>query len=59
MSVYRKYFDKTKCMSVLIKNKKLLEKYNEVWKKVGSITKKEFYRNPVDSEKHKNLNKII
>ena len=28
MSAYRKDFDKTKCMFRLIKDKKLLEKYN-------------------------------
>ena len=30
MSAYRKGFDKTKCMSFLIKDEKLLEKYNEI-----------------------------
>ena len=38
MSTYRRDFDKTKCMSFLIKDEKLL--YNEIWKKVSSITKK-------------------
>ena len=33
MSAYRKDFDKTKCMSFLIRDEKLLEKYNESWKK--------------------------
>ena len=33
MSTYRRDFDKTKCMSFLIKNEKLLEKYYEIWKK--------------------------
>ena len=28
MNAYRKDFDKTKCMFCLIKDKKLLEKYN-------------------------------
>ena len=40
MSVYRRDFDKTKCMSFFIKDKKLLEKYNEIWKKVSKIIKK-------------------
>ena len=36
MSVYRRDFHKTKCMSFLIKDEKLLEKYNEIWKKVSN-----------------------
>ena len=52
MSTYRRDFDKTKCMSFLIKDEKLLEKYNEIWKKVSSITKKEFDSNPVYNEKY-------
>ena len=50
MSVYRRDFEKTKCMSFLIKEEKLLEKYNEIWKKVN-IIKKEFNSNPVFNEK--------
>ena len=46
-SAYRRDFDKTKCMSFFIKDEKLLEKYNEIWKKVSNIIKKEFDRNPV------------
>ena len=40
MCAYRRDFDKTKCMSFLIKDKKLLEKYNDIWKKVSNIIKK-------------------
>ena len=40
MSAYRRHFDKTKCMSFLIKDEKLLQKYNDIWKKVSNITKK-------------------
>ena len=40
MSAYRKDFDKAKCMSFLIKNENLLEKYNSIWKKVSNIIKK-------------------
>ena len=32
MSTYRGDFDKTKCMYFFIKDKKLLEKYTEIWK---------------------------
>ena len=52
MSANRRDFDKTKCMSFLIKDKKLLEKYNEIWKKVGNIIKREFDSKPVYNEKH-------
>ena len=47
ISAYRRNFDKTKCVSFLIKDEQLLEKYNEIWKKVSSITKKEFDGNSV------------
>ena len=40
MSTYRKDFDKTKCMSFLIKDENLLEKYNEIWKKSTILSKK-------------------
>ena len=37
MSAYRIDFDKLKCMSFLIKDEKLLEKYSEIWEKVNNI----------------------
>ena len=40
MSAYKKDFDKTKCMSFLIKDENLLEKYNEIWKKSTILSKK-------------------
>ena len=43
MGAYRRNFDKRKCMWFLMKDEKLLKKYNEIRKKVGSIIKKEFY----------------
>ena len=49
---YRRDFDKTKCMSFMIKDEKLLEKYNEIWKKVSKIIKKEFDNNLVYNEKY-------
>ena len=30
------YFDGTECMSVLMKDKEFLEKYNEIWEKVSN-----------------------
>ena len=41
-SAYRRDFDKTKCITFLIKDEKLLEKYNEIWKNVSNVIKKEF-----------------
>ena len=52
MSAYRKDFDKAKCMSFLIKNENLLEKYNSIWKKVSNIIKKEFDSKPVYNKKY-------
>ena len=51
MSSYRSDFDKTKCVPFLIKDEKLLEKYNKIWKKVSNIIKKEFDSNSVYNEK--------
>ena len=39
-------------MSLLIKDKELLEKYNEIWEKVSSSIKKEFESNPLYNEKY-------
>ena len=53
MSAYRRdYFDETKCMSFLIKNDELLEKYNEIWEKVSNSIKKGLYSEPVYNEKY-------
>ena len=56
MSIYRRDFDKTKCVSLLIKNEKLLEKYSEIWKKVSNIIKKEFDSKPVYNDKYLKTN---
>ena len=42
MSEYVRDFDGSKSTSFLIKNVKLLEKYNEIWCKVNKIIKKGF-----------------
>ena len=41
MSAYRRYFDKTRYMSFLIKDYELLENYNEIWDKVSNTIKKD------------------
>ena len=59
-----KDFKETKYMSFLIKDHKLLEKYNEIWEKVEIIIKKEFGSEPLYNEKYlkakiKSFNGII
>ena len=49
MTAYRKDFDESKYISLLIKDNELLEKYNEIWDKVSYGTGKEFDSNPVDN----------
>ena len=39
-------------MSFSIKDEKVLEKYNEIWKKVNNIIKIEFGSKPVYNEKY-------
>ena len=43
MSAYKKDFDETKYISILIKDHELLEKYNEIWAKVKDILKKRIW----------------
>ena len=52
MSAYRREFDKTKWMSFLTKDGKLLEKYNKIWKNVSNIIEKEFDSKSVYNEKY-------
>ena len=52
MSAYRKDFNEAKSLPFLIKEDKLLEKYNEIWEKVQNIIKKEFVSEPVYNEKY-------
>ena len=52
MSAYRRDFDVTKYIFLLIKDDKLLEKYNEIQEKVSMIIKKEFNCETADDEKY-------
>ena len=52
LGAYRRDFDKTEIMSFLIKDEKLLEKYNEFCKKVSNIIKKEFGSKSIYNEKY-------
>ena len=42
MSAYRRDFDETKCMSFLIKDDELLEKFNKFWGMLKIASRKEF-----------------
>ena len=37
MSIYKRYFDKTKCMYFMIKDEKNFDKYMTIWEKVSNI----------------------
>ena len=52
MSAYRRDFDVNKYIFLLIKDDKLLEKYNEIQEKVSMIIKKEFNCETADDEKY-------
>ena len=52
MSAYRRNFDETKYISFLIKDDELLEKHNEIWKKVKNSIKKEFDNELVYNKKY-------
>ena len=54
MSAYRRDFEETKYMSILIKNYELLKKYNKTWKKVKNSIDKEFDGNPLYNKKNLN-----
>ena len=46
------HFDETKSMSFFIKNKKLFQKYNEIWDEVSNSIIKRFDSDPFYSEKY-------
>ena len=50
MSAYRKGFGETKYTSFFIKDVVLLEKYNEIWRKVSNSIKKGCDSEPVYNE---------
>ena len=52
MPKYRRDFSKTKHMSFLIKDNKLLGKCNEIWEKVKNSIKKEIDNEPIYNEKY-------
>ena len=53
MYAYAKYFDKnSKCINLLVNDKKILEEYFEIWNKIKSLIKKEFNSEPVYNDKY-------
>ena len=40
MNAYRRDLDETKYISFLIKDDELLEKYNKIWKKLKTLSKR-------------------
>ena len=52
MTEYRKDFDETKYIYILIKDDELLEQYNEIWEKLKNSLKKELGSNPIYNEKY-------
>ena len=52
MSIYRRDFDKTKCMYFLIKDEIFFDKYYEIWEKVSNIIKRKINRKLVYNKKY-------
>ena len=52
MSAWKRDFDQTKFVSLLIKDDELLGKYNKIWDKVHNSIKKGFDNEPVYNEKY-------
>ena len=52
MNAFRRDFDETKYMSFLLKDNKLLEKYNEIWHNVSKVIKRVFDSEPACYEKY-------
>ena len=54
MTGYVKHFDSNKTLSFQVSDKKLLEKYTKIWRKITSLMNKEFNSGPVygDNDKY-------
>ena len=52
MNAYRKDFDETRYMSLLIKDDEFLKRYHKIWKKVKNTNNKEFDSVSVYNEKY-------
>ena len=56
---YVKYFDSNKTMSFKVSDKKLLNKYTKIWKKVGNLMNVKFDSEPVYGDNDKYIKKNI
>ena len=52
MTAYRKDFDETNFMCLLIEDDEFLEKNNDIWKKIKDIHKKKFDNKPIYNKKY-------
>ena len=53
MNRYSTYIDKNnKYLSLLVNDKEILKKYNEIWNKIKSLLKKDFNSEPVYNDKY-------
>ena len=52
MAAYRKDFDETNFLCLLIEDDELLEKCNDIWEKVKDNHKKEFDNKPIYNKKY-------
>ena len=53
MNACDKYFDKNnKCMNLLVNDKEILEKYNEIWDKIKNLFGENFDSEPVYTDKY-------
>ena len=52
MNAYRKDFDQTRYMSLLIKDDEFLKRYHKIWKKVKNTNNREFDSVSVYNEKY-------
>ena len=52
MNAYGKYFDRnSKYMNILVHDRKILKKYNEIWDEIKNLFKKELDGKPVYNDK--------
>ena len=59
MNVYLKKFDKSNnFMNLLVNDKKILEKYNEIWDKTKNVFEKKFDSEPVYNDKYIKVKEI-
>ena len=57
INAYAKYVDEnSKLMNLLVNDKKILEKYSEIWNKIKTLIKEEFNSKPVYNDKYMKTN---